>query len=88
MRSVILVSIRAYQVAISPLLPGACRYSPTCSQYALEAVSRHGAARGSWLALRRLLRCHPFGGVGYDPVPPSNPRVPGEEPGVEPGRGR
>lgn len=61
--------IRFYRNAISPLLPPACRYTPTCSAYALEAVERHGALRGSWLAARRLLRCHPWGGSGYDPVP-------------------
>ncbi len=61
--------IRGYQVAISPLLPPACRYTPTCSQYALEAVRRYGALRGSWMSLRRLLRCHPFRAGGYDPVP-------------------
>ena len=70
MQRVIVGVIRAYQIALSPLLPGACRYSPTCSRYAIEAVSRHGALRGSWLAARRLLRYHPFGGFGYDPVPP------------------
>ncbi|MBR1644209.1 MAG: membrane protein insertion efficiency factor YidD [Bacteroidales bacterium] len=61
--------IRFYQVAISPLLPAACRYTPTCSQYAIEAIVKHGPLRGGWLALRRILRCHPFGGSGYDPVP-------------------
>lgn len=69
MRRLIVWTIRAYQVGISPLLPSACRFTPSCSQYALEAVSRHGALRGGWLAAKRLLRCHPFGGVGYDPVP-------------------
>jgi uncharacterized protein len=61
--------IRAYQVAIGPMLGPACRFEPSCSQYALEAVERHGAARGSWLALRRLTRCHPWGGCGIDAVP-------------------
>ena len=61
--------VRGYQVAISPLLPPSCRYSPTCSQYAIEALRRHGALKGSWLALRRLGRCHPFRPGGYDPVP-------------------
>lgn len=69
MRRLIVWTIRAYQLGISPLLPGACRFTPSCSQYALEAVSRHGSLRGGWLAVRRLLRCHPLGGVGYDPVP-------------------
>lgn len=65
----LLVSVRGYRAWISPLLPPACRFTPTCSAYAEEAVERYGAARGSWLALRRLLRCHPWGGTGYDPVP-------------------
>jgi putative membrane protein insertion efficiency factor len=69
MRRLIAGAIRAYQVAISPMLPSSCRFTPSCSQYALEAVTRHGATRGSWLAARRLLRCHPFGGFGFDPVP-------------------
>ncbi|MCW2867692.1 MAG: yidD [Marmoricola sp.] len=62
--------LRAYRFAISPLYGQVCRYHPTCSAYALEAVSSHGAARGSWLALRRILRCHPWALGGYDPVPP------------------
>lgn len=61
--------VRGYQRAVSPWLPPACRFTPTCSTYAVEALQRHGAARGSRLALRRLLRCHPWGGTGYDPVP-------------------
>jgi putative membrane protein insertion efficiency factor len=61
--------IRAYQLLISPILPPSCRYYPTCSQYAAEAIARHGAWRGSLLAGWRLLRCHPWGGSGYDPVP-------------------
>jgi putative membrane protein insertion efficiency factor len=65
----LMMLVRGYQVAISPLLPPSCRYSPTCSHYAIEALRRHGAARGSWLALRRLGRCHPFRPGGYDPVP-------------------
>lgn len=65
--------IHAYRYLISPLLPPSCRFSPTCSTYALEALSQHGPFKGSWLALRRLARCHPIallgGGQGYDPVP-------------------
>ena len=66
---VLLTLIRGYRAGVSPLLPPACRYTPTCSAYAAEAIARYGAGRGSWLALRRLLRCHPWGGTGYDPVP-------------------
>ncbi len=69
LRALIVGSIRAYQVVVSPWLPPACRYTPSCSEYARLAVDRHGAWRGGGLALRRLLRCHPFGGRGYDPVP-------------------
>ena len=65
----LLLLIRGYQRAISPLLPPACRYAPTCSQYALEAIAAHGALRGVWLALKRLARCHPGHTGGYDPVP-------------------
>ena len=61
--------IRAYQLLISPVLPPSCRYLPTCSDYAAEALQVHGVVRGLWLALRRLARCHPWGGSGYDPVP-------------------
>lgn len=61
--------IRLYQLTLSPWVGRECRYLPTCSQYAMEAVERHGAIRGSLLALGRILRCHPFGGRGYDPVP-------------------
>ncbi|MGE5686187.1 MAG: membrane protein insertion efficiency factor YidD [Gemmatimonadota bacterium] len=65
----LVVLIRAYQLVISPALPPACRFTPTCSQYALEAIRRHGALRGSWLAVRRLARCHPFNPGGFDAVP-------------------
>jgi putative membrane protein insertion efficiency factor len=61
--------VRGYQLILSPLFPACCRYQPTCSAYALDALARHGALRGGWLALRRILRCHPLGGDGYDPVP-------------------
>jgi hypothetical protein len=63
--------VRLYRFAIAPFLVGRCRFEPTCSQYALDALSDHGAARGGWLILRRVARCHPLGGFGYDPVPPS-----------------
>lgn len=61
--------IRFYQLCISPMLPPSCRFVPTCSQYALEAIRKHGPFRGTYLAVRRILRCHPWGGSGYDPVP-------------------
>jgi putative membrane protein insertion efficiency factor len=66
----VLAVLRFYQSAISPAFPARCRYSPTCSAYAVEAIGRFGLARGGWLALRRLLRCHPFHAGGHDPVPP------------------
>jgi putative membrane protein insertion efficiency factor len=69
LRKIFLIPVFIYQKAISPLLPASCRYVPTCSQYAVEAVMKHGIFRGGWLALRRILRCHPWGGSGYDPVP-------------------
>lgn len=68
-RSVAILPIRFYQFCISPLTPPSCRFVPTCSQYAVEAIRRHGVVRGGWLAIKRLLRCHPWGGSGYDPVP-------------------
>ncbi len=63
-----LALLNGYKVFVSPWLPAACRFQPTCSRYATEAVARHGLARGGWLSLRRLLRCHPFSAGGYDPV--------------------
>ncbi len=69
----LLLLIRAYQVTLSPFLGGHCRYEPTCSVYAIQAVQEHGPWRGSVLALKRLLRCHPFVKGGYDPVPPRHP---------------
>ncbi len=65
--------IRAYKLFVSPILPPSCRYLPTCSDYAAEAIATHGALRGSWLTARRLSRCHPWGGSGYDPVPEAHP---------------
>ena len=64
-----MIFIQFYQHSISPFLPPACRFVPTCSQYALEAIQKYGPFKGSWLTLKRLLRCHPWGGSGYDPVP-------------------
>lgn len=69
MRRMIIGAIRGYQLVVSPWLPPACRYEPSCSEYALTAVRRFGAVRGGWLCIRRLLRCHPLGSHGYDPVP-------------------
>ena len=65
----LVVLIKFYQLCISPFTPPSCRFTPTCSQYALEALRRYGPFKGGWLALRRILRCHPWGGSGYDPVP-------------------
>lgn len=67
--AVLIALVRFYQAAVSPHFPPVCRFTPTCSAYAIEALRRHGALRGSLLALKRLLRCHPWGGSGYDPVP-------------------
>ena len=72
-RGLVVTLFRAYQRFVSPLLPPACRFQPTCSEYACQAVEQHGVARGLWLALRRLARCHPFCQGGFDPVP-SAPR--------------
>jgi putative membrane protein insertion efficiency factor len=69
MRRILVVFVRAYQTALSPLLPPSCRYYPSCSAYAIEALEKHGAMRGSWLAVRRIARCNPFRPGGFDPVP-------------------
>jgi putative membrane protein insertion efficiency factor len=69
LRRIGILPIRFYQWVISPLLPPSCRYRPTCSEYAAEAIATQGLLRGTWLTARRLLRCHPWGGSGYDPVP-------------------
>lgn len=66
---ILIGGIRLYQMAVAPWLPPACRYTPSCSRYAVEAIERHGAGRGARLALKRLLRCHPFHRGGFDPVP-------------------
>ena len=69
MRKVLILFVRAYQVVLSPLFRGCCRFEPSCSNYMIEAVEVHGALKGTLLGLWRLLRCHPFGASGYDPVP-------------------
>lgn len=69
MKHLLILPIRFYQLCISPMLPASCRFTPTCSQYAIEAIKRHGAWRGLTLAAKRIMRCHPWGGSGYDPVP-------------------
>ncbi len=69
MKTILLALIRAYQYALRPMLGANCRFFPSCSEYAQEAVTRHGALKGSWLATRRILRCHPYHPGGYDPVP-------------------
>ena len=69
MRALALFLIRAYQRLISPAFRGHCRFTPSCSEYAHDAIERHGVLAGAWLAVLRLARCHPFGASGYDPVP-------------------
>lgn len=68
MSAVVILAIRCYQQAVSPYLPAVCRYEPSCSQYAADAVQQYGVIKGGWLGLRRLARCRPYGGRGYDPV--------------------
>lgn len=64
-----IVLIKIYQLLISPLFPSSCRYAPTCSTYTLEALKKYGLLKGSWIGIKRISRCHPWGGSGYDPVP-------------------
>ena len=73
MRQISVLPIRAYRLVLSPMLPPACRFEPSCSDYAIEAVVSYGLARGGWLAMRRMLRCHPWSKAGADPVP-ADPR--------------
>lgn len=70
LKAIFIFFIRVYQRGISPHLPATCRYQPTCSHYTVEAIQTHGAIKGMWLGLKRISRCHPMGGSGYDPVPP------------------
>ena len=74
MKAAALAILRWYKRSVSPLLPPSCRYTPTCSEYAMEAIERHGLVRGTYLATRRVLSCHPFSRGGYDPVPTSRSR--------------
>jgi putative membrane protein insertion efficiency factor len=69
MKYLLMAPIKMYQIFVSPWMPPVCRYQPTCSKYAMEALRRHGAIKGSWLAFRRVMRCAPWGATGYDPVP-------------------
>lgn len=69
LKRILLSLIQFYRKGVSPFTPPSCRYVPTCSAYAMEAIEKHGAFRGGWLSVRRILRCHPFGSHGYDPVP-------------------
>jgi len=78
LRRLLMGLVQVYRLCLSPWLPPRCRYLPTCSEYALEALARHGAWRGSRLAARRIARCHPWGGSGFDPVP-DIPPVPGDQ---------
>ena len=72
---IVLIGVtRGYQFFLSPILPRTCRFHPTCSSYAIEAIHEHGAIRGGWLALKRIGRCHPWGGGGFDPVPEGDKR--------------
>lgn len=68
LKKIAILFVKFYQLAIRPLLPNACRYTPSCSEYAVEAIQKYGAFKGSWMGLKRILRCHPWGGHGYDPV--------------------
>lgn len=67
--AVMVAAVKFYRACISPLFPPVCRFTPTCSEYAIEALRKHGPAKGLWLAVKRICRCHPWGGSGYDPVP-------------------
>ncbi|MEH6657472.1 membrane protein insertion efficiency factor YidD [Leeuwenhoekiella marinoflava] len=69
-KKILIFPIRVYQKLISPLLPPACRYEPTCSHYSVQAIEKHGPLKGTWLAIKRIASCNPWGGSGYDPVPP------------------
>ncbi len=72
-KALVIAPIRLWQLTFSAVLPPSCRFTPSCSAYAITAIERHGVAKGGWLALRRIARCHPWGGHGYDPVPERTP---------------
>ena len=80
LRAALTTPIRLYQWTLSPLLGVNCRYAPSCSAYAVEAITTHGPVKGLWLAARRMARCHPWGGSGYDPVPQPGCHHPAHEP--------
>ncbi len=69
LRKIFIIPVLIYQYSISPLLPSTCRFQPTCSHYAKEAILKHGILKGTWLGIKRIAKCHPWGGQGYDPVP-------------------
>jgi uncharacterized protein len=69
LRSLAIGFVKFYQWCIRPLLPNACRYTPSCSEYSIQSIKKYGAFKGTWLGLKRIMRCHPWGGQGYDPVP-------------------
>jgi hypothetical protein len=73
LKAALIAPIRLWQLTLSAVLPPSCRFAPSCSAYAITAIERHGVAKGGWLALRRIARCHPWGGHGHDPVPERNP---------------
>ena len=68
-KKLLILLIKFYQKCLSPILPNVCRYTPSCSEYFIQALQIHGVIKGSWLGIKRILRCHPWGGKGYDPVP-------------------
>lgn len=74
LQNLLILLIKFYQKVLSPLFPGVCRYRPTCSQYMIEAIKIHGIIKGLYLGTKRILRCHPWGGSGYDPVPEKKPK--------------
>ena len=75
MQTLLILLVKIYQKFISPICPGCCRYRPTCSEYMIEAITEHGVFKGLYLGIKRILRCHPWGGSGYDPVPKKNKNI-------------